>query len=238
MATETKTNPKKYARAVIFDMDGVLVDSEPLHKDADREALQSVGLDVPVEVLQGFAGVGGESFFSSILEQYGVAGDPEALSRVKTRALESILSALSANTPPVPGMEDLLSRIEGLGWPMAVASSSDEKIVSLVLGNLAIEERFSAVVTGSEVPAGKPAPDIFLLAAHRVSAEPSHCLVIEDSRAGTLAGRSAGMLVIGLDNPLSGDQDLTAAHCIVHSLDEIDEALLTELLPCSEGPGR
>ncbi|MHC4779707.1 MAG: HAD family hydrolase [Planctomycetota bacterium] len=217
--------------AVIFDMDGVLVDSEPLHKDADREALLSVGLDVPAKVLQEYAGMGGEAFFSSILERFGAGGDPEALCRVKNRALESILSSLSANTPPVPGVMRLLTRVEALGWPMAVASSSDKKIVTLVLSNLAISERFPVVVTGGEVPRGKPAPDIFLLAAKRLSVRPSRCLVIEDSRTGSLAARSAGMVTLGLYNPLSGDQDLSASHLVVDSLDAVDTDLLRSLLP-------
>jgi HAD superfamily hydrolase (TIGR01509 family) len=213
--------------AVIFDMDGVLVDSEPIHKIADIRAFRTVGLDIPIEVLQEYAGLGGDLFFPSILHRYGVSADAEALRLEKNRILADLLEA---HTPPVPGVHAMLDRLESLDWRRAVASSSDGGIVDLVLDRLNLRKRFDAIVTGSAVRHGKPSPDIFLHAASRVEVEPDRCVVIEDSRAGARAAKSAGMACIGLKNPLSGDQDLTTASRIVTSLDEIDAPLLLSLL--------
>lgn len=214
--------------AVIFDMDGVLVDSEPIHKEADVETFRTAGLDVPVRALQEYAGVGGDRFFSEVLARFGGRGDPAALRAVKNRILAG---RLRSACPPVPGSRALLDRVASLGWRCALASSSDPQIVGLVLAALGIRERFDAVVTGADVARGKPAPDIFLHAARLVGLPPARCVVVEDSAAGTRAARAAGMGCVGLRNPLSGAQDLSAAHRVVESLDAVTAELLVSLLP-------
>jgi HAD superfamily hydrolase (TIGR01509 family) len=136
---------------------------------------------------------------------------------------------LGEEAPPVPGALDLLGRVADSGRLRAVASSSDGEIVDLVLRRLGIRERFQAVVNGTQVDHGKPEPDIFFEAASRLGVEPARCLVLEDSEAGTRAARAAGMACIGLKNPHSGDQDLSAAHHVVDSLDEVTEDLFARL---------
>lgn len=213
--------------AVLFDMDGVLVDSEPIHKEADVAVFRTVGLEVPVEVLQEYAGTGADVFFSAVLRRFGVAGDVATLRAEKNRFLAELLRE---NAPAVPGALDLLSRVEGLGWKKAVASSSDEAIVGLVLERMGIAGRFEAVVTGDRVSRGKPAPDVFLAAAQALAVAPGRCVVVEDAGSGVAAALAAGMRCIGFQNPLSGNQDLSRAHRIVKSLDEVDAALLRSVL--------
>jgi HAD superfamily hydrolase (TIGR01509 family) len=219
--------------ALVLDMDGVIVDSEPIHKKADAAVFRSIGLDVPVAVLQGYAGVGGDVFFRSVLERYGREGDPAALRAEKNRALAAFLRE---EAPPVPGIRGLLDRAERGGLRLAVASSSDGSIVELVLGLLGIRDRFETVVDGSRVARGKPAPDLFLEAARRLSLPPARCVVVEDSAAGTRAAKAAGMPCVGLRNPNSGAQDLSAADRIVDSLDAIGIGLLDGLLRAASGP--
>jgi HAD superfamily hydrolase (TIGR01509 family) len=220
-------DPRTGDRALVLDMDGVIVDSEPIHKRADLAVFRSIGLDVPLSVLQGYAGVGGDTFFRSVLERFGLTGDPASLRAEKNRVLAGILRE---ETPPVPGILELLDRAESAGFRLAVASSTDDAIVDLVLGRLGIRGRFEAVIGGTRVARGKPAPDIFLEAARALRLPPSRCVVVEDSTAGTRAARAAGMPCVGLRNPNSGLQDLSAASCSADSLDEIGAELLLALL--------
>jgi len=213
--------------ALILDMDGVIVDSEPLHKEADRRIFREIGLDVPVEVLQEYAGTGADVFYRALLDRYGAQGDPEALHR---RKIEIMQALLRRNTPPVPGIHALVERADRWGLRLAVGSSSDDSVVETVLSRLGLRAFFTAVVTGDAVSRGKPAPDIFLLAASRLRLPPEGCVVVEDSKAGVEASVRAGMACIGFRNPRSGGQDLSAARRTVESLHEIDEALLRDLL--------
>ena len=214
---------KNTGPAVIFDMDGVLVDSEPIHKKADVAVFRTVGLEVPVEVLQEYAGTGADVFFDAVLRRFGVTGDVAHLRQEKNRILAGLLRE---KAPAVPGALDLLARVEALGWKKAVASSSDEAIVGLVLERMGIAGRFDAVVTGDRVSRGKPAPDVFLEAARALAVVPGRCVVVEDAGSGVSAALAAGMRCIGFRNPLSGNQDLSRAHRIVESLDAVDAALL------------
>ncbi|MHC5040378.1 MAG: HAD family hydrolase [Planctomycetota bacterium] len=213
--------------ALILDMDGVIVDSEPIHKKADILTLRSIGLEVPLAVLQEYAGTGAERFFTSILKRFSVKGDVHALRETKNEILSALLQE---DTPPVPGIFDLLDRTETPAWKRAVASSSEDAVVDLVLRRLNLETRFHTVVGGSGFAKGKPAPHIFLEASARLEVLPDRCVVVEDSTAGVRAAKAAGMPCIGFRNPLSGAQDLSLSDRIVDSLDAIGPGLLQELL--------
>ena len=122
---------------------------------------------------------------------------------------------------PIPGIVELLEELRRQRIAIGLASSSPRSFIEAVLAKFKIREYFACVVSGEEMPAGKPAPDIYLEAARQLHVPPEQCVVLEDSRNGVLAAKRAGMTCIGFANPASGGQDLSAADRIVHAISEI-----------------
>lgn len=123
---------------------------------------------------------------------------------------------------PIAGIRELLSALKENKIPIAVASSSPKKIINVILNKFQLEDYFKFIVSGEEVSHGKPAPDIFLETAKRLTIAPADCVVIEDSKNGSIAAKKAGMKCIGFQNLNSGNQDLTSADLIVDAIAQID----------------
>jgi len=179
--------------AVIFDMDGLMLDTEPLYKLAWQRAAVECGHPISEELyveLIGRSRVDGER----ILSQTFGADFPVEEFRAACATCEA--AAFAENLPALkPGLQGLLDLVESLRLPKAVATSTERHIAERQLRGLGLLPKFDAVATGDEVINGKPAPDLFLLAAERLGVVPSRCLVLEDSEAGVLAAHRAGMLV-------------------------------------------
>ena len=207
--------------AVIFDMDGVILDSEQVYQEIEREMYAELGINVTRQEHMTFMGTTENIMWEHMKSRHGLAEDPRELAR---RERERLLSRLRSpeGIPPIEGIEDLLQKLHEKGIPLLLASSSVREIIETVLQKLNIGQYFSGIVSGDEVERSKPAPDIFLEASSRAGLSPSKCIVIEDSVNGIRAARSAGMKVIGLKNAHSEDLDLSGADRIVHSLKEID----------------
>jgi HAD superfamily hydrolase (TIGR01509 family) len=217
-------------QAVIFDMDGVIIDSEPLHFRAESELFADLGLEIPEAEHQGYVGRTSESMWSSIRRKHGLRRSLDTLvANSRRRILELIAAA-----PPdllVPGLIDCLNYLRRRGLSLLVASSSQKALIELVLKKFELEDYFDHRVGGDEVSRGKPAPDIFLLAASRGGIPPAGCLVIEDSAHGVSAARAAGMACIGFQNPGSGSQDLSAADAVITDFAQIRDQDLLRFLP-------
>jgi HAD superfamily hydrolase (TIGR01509 family) len=177
---------------VIFDCDGVLVDSEIVSFEAEAEALAEVGIRVPVDALvERFVGLSSASAFAILEKEHGIRLPPDFAVRCRQR----VLDAFDTRLRPIAGVESLL---EGLAHRRCVASSSEPERIRHSLTLAGIFRYFDPhIFSATQVAHGKPAPDLFLFAAAQMGAAPERCLVIEDSVPGVTGARAAGMAVLG-----------------------------------------
>jgi HAD superfamily hydrolase (TIGR01509 family) len=180
---------------VIFDNDGVVVDSEPLASVATSQILTSLGHPMtPDECDQAFRGISLPNTRRWVEQGSGRPLPADFEDRYLARVAELIRSQLR----PVPGIVAVLDILDAAALPYCVASSSRREVISLALRTTGLSERFAGRWWGADdVAEGKPAPDLFLLAAKSMGARPENCVVVEDSGAGAQAGRAAGMSVLG-----------------------------------------
>lgn len=205
--------------AVVFDMDGVMIDSEPMQFAAYSFALTPLGVSLKKEDFIRWC-VGRKSYenFTFLRDYFGLTESVESLLAAKDTAYQSILCA---NLHPMPGLFALLDYLSEARSLLAVASSSRLHDIEIVLRGLGISHRFHVVVSGQEVAHGKPAPDIFLEAAHRLEVAAADCAVLEDTQAGVEAAVHAGMFCIAIPNHFTTSQDFSHAHARVHDLSEV-----------------
>jgi PPK2 family polyphosphate:nucleotide phosphotransferase len=205
--------------ALIFDLDGVIVDSEPMHFESDKRTFRDYGLEIADEDLEPYVGIPGAKMWADFIERFGLPDTVEAIAARQMAHKAELLREWPLDA--IPGVRELLAEAGRRGLFTAVASSSPREFVRAMLDSLKIADRFDAVVTGDEVPRGKPDPGIFLKAAKLLGARPGECLVIEDASAGVEAAKAAGMLCVGFRNPNSGNQDLSGADLVVTDIRQI-----------------
>ena len=177
-------------QAVIFDMDGVLVDSEPFGLEALRRVMARYGLGYTEEENAEFLGRTTLESCRILKARHGLAESEETLAGWY---IEGMLALIGQGPIPMTGVPDVLLRLRAAGYRMALASSAEPRVIDANLTALSLRALFEAVVSGTQVARGKPAPDVFLAAAERLGVPPHGCLVIEDSRNGLLAAKAAGM---------------------------------------------
>ena len=178
------------AQAVIFDMDGVLVDSEPFGFEAMRRMVARYGLGYSEEENAEFLGRTTLDSCRILKARHGLPDSAETLADFY---IEGMLAQIEEGPVPMPGVPDVLERVRAGGYLLALASSAELRVIHANLTALALGPLFEAVVSGTQVARGKPAPDVFLAAADRLAVPPALCLVVEDSRNGLLAAKAAGM---------------------------------------------
>ena len=201
--------------AVIFDLDGVLLDSEPIYLNATNTVLAREGRYLSPEENAAYIGWRYRDVLREIIPRLGLIHPPEYYV-AETR--QEVLRTLSGPLEPPPGAVELIDRLEAAGVPIAVGSSSAHAWVEMILTNLGLRERFPIVVGGDDVAHGKPAPDIFLRCAELLGVEPSRCAVIEDSPHGVQAARAAGMTAIGLRTAATATLTLDGCLAVVDGL--------------------
>ncbi len=185
-------------RAVIFDMDGVLLDSESLHYQAINELMESRGYRYSVELLHKYCGVPEKEIWPLLMKDVGMTGeDPEQMMQEHWIRYRRLLD--ENGLPEFPGTKEFLMMLREQGYRTAVASASLEHVIRDYLKELDLPECFDAVTSAQECRHGKPEPDVFLLAARKLDVRPEECMVIEDSVKGMIAARRAGMKWIGFD---------------------------------------
>jgi len=205
-------------RSVIFDMDGVISDSEPLHHEAERRLLAPFGVHLSRAQLESYTGMGLSAMLERFRSEFGLDVPAATLAARHHQALDDLFRE---RVEPIPHALDLIRNFHRSGLMLAVGSSSAMRLIQRVLEKFEIASYFNAVVSGQDVPNGKPHPDIFREAARRLGVGPGDCVVIEDSRNGVTAAVAAGMACIGFRSPNSPNQDLSAADRIVPDLSEI-----------------
>lgn len=211
--------------AVIFDVDGVLTDSEPLHLDAANRVLESFNARLSEEENQALLGLDEKTFWQKMIERFQLAEEPKALA--DRRVLE-VLRLIREGILPLPGVPEFITGLIMRGLLLATASSSPRVVVEAILEELGIERTFRSVICGDDVEEGKPAPHIFLKAAAALDVPPEECMVIEDSPNGILAARRAGMFVVAVENQYNRGLDLRAADRVFSGLNRFDWSLFDE----------
>jgi HAD superfamily hydrolase (TIGR01509 family) len=206
-------------QAVIFDLDGLLLDSESAWDGGRRALVAEHGLPWPDGATEAMLGMSSLEWSRYVHEELGVPLDPPQIS---DRVVAHVLDSYAERLPLLPGAEAAVARIAA-HWPLALASSSNKEVIDRVMETSGWGEVFKAWVSSEEVPRGKPAPDVFLEAARRVGVETRHATGIEDSHNGILAAGAAGLRVIAIPNREfpPGDGALRAADAVLGSLDEL-----------------
>lgn len=206
--------------AVIFDMDGVIVDTEPFSQRHIVSFLEVRGVSALDNYHQKLLGHDNRDVCSMIIQDYSLQVSLEQLMEEMSLSYFRFLQALPQMTP-VPGVRELIDDLSQDRFPLALASSASRRRIDLVMGRLGLEDAFKVKVSGYEVKRGKPEPDIFLLAAEKMCVLPSRCAVIEDSAAGVTAALKAGMYCIGYTGTNHHNQDLSPAHLTIKDLSEL-----------------
>ncbi len=214
-------------RAVIFDLDGTIIDSEPLHTEAVLRILYERGSVLDSRELDTYIGISSSVMWSEMRDRFGLQESVEALGTLQhSRNIEMLDDSGSIL---IPGIMNLLRNIRGQDLATAIASSSTKEYIEAVVERYFLAGYFDCLVSGEEVPRGKPKPDIFLRTAELLKVEPDSCVVIEDSDNGLTAAREAGIRSVGFRNPNSGRQTLSLADRVVDDIREITLDLLRNL---------
>lgn len=206
--------------SVLFDMDGVLVDSQPMHYDADIYTMKHFGVNLTVDELAAYAGTTNLDRYTRFKARYQMNAAVDEMVAFRESCIMRFV--YEYDLKPIDGVRALLESIKAAGLKTAVASSSSYDLIGAVLERLDLRMYFDAIVSGEDMENGKPAPDIFLKTARVLKSDESSCVVIEDSGNGVLAANRAGMKVIGYINPSSGVQNLETATRIIQRFDQIN----------------
>jgi len=216
-------------RAVLWDMDGTLIDSEEFHWISWRDTMANE--DIPITREQFLASFGQRN--DSIIPQWlGVASTPERVEKISSAKEELYRDLIRKHgMQPMPGVATWLDRLHQAGWRQAIASAAPRKNIDVVLEALSATHIFQGIVSAEDVHHGKPDPEVFLLAALRLGSPSERSIVVEDAVAGVNAARNAGMRSIGV----SRDGKHLPADIVVQSLEVLDpntfDALLTSNFP-------
>ncbi|HIX83219.1 MAG TPA: HAD-IA family hydrolase [Candidatus Megamonas gallistercoris] len=208
-------------KAVIFDMDGVIIDSESIHADMKIRTLTHFGIPCSMEDCVAYVGRSAKAFFSDFVH---LATKPVSVQEMVDYKHKIYLEyIIDSNTVyPIDGILDLLYELHENNIPVALASSADRKIINAVLTKFGLADCFKYILSGAELPASKPNPAIYALTAKALGLPPKDCVVIEDATAGIAAAKDAGAYCIAYDNPNSGPQDLSRADVVVNSINDIN----------------
>jgi len=208
-------------RAVIFDMDGVIVDSESRHASAFFQVVEEIGYGSNHGIVfADYVGRTDRDVWEDFLARHR---PPHQLDELLERKHAKMLEFLRRDQPLFPGMYELVEQLSA-SYQLGLASGSERPLVEAVLDLRTLRRFFSVTISGSDIHRGKPAPDIFLRAAKELGVAPEHCVVIEDSKPGVAAGLAAGMTVIAITNTHSREE-LAHAHYVVGAYDEIAKLL-------------
>lgn len=212
-------------KAVIFDMDGLLIDSEPLWRRAETPALAAVGVHPKPAEIHHALGRGIHNYVEYFYQLYPWEGSsPE---EVADQIIEELIRLVKAEGIPKAGVKEVLELCKGKGLKLAVASSSPHNVIDAVLDKLNIRGYFDHVHSGRNEPYSKPHPGVFITTAKQLGVDPHDCLVFEDAPSGVLAAKAANMHCVAVPEPeVKGHKFIQAADVVLDSLDDFDPMVL------------
>ena len=208
--------------AVIFDMDGVIVDSEPLQLQSYNQILRPYGVHLSEDDFMRFVGSTQIEILTAIKKESGISEDTHKLIQ---RKKEAYLALAEAKMEAMPGLYELIDWLEGLGMRIGLASSSPIEDIQAILGYIDLADHFAAVMSSVGLAHGKPHPEVFLLTAQELGVDPRRCVVLEDSGRGVEAAKRASMVCIAMPNRFTEHQDFSSAYSIEGDLFEVKAAL-------------
>ena len=214
--------------AVIFDMDGVLIDSEPIHIDIERKLFDKLGIAVSAEVHRNYLGVAGDYMYQDLKTKFGLPGSVSELLQFDDAFRCDYFRQLKDLTLN-EGVLNLIREIGQAGIKLGVATSSSPALAAILLERCEILSLFDGVVTTSEAGRSKPFPDVYLMAARKIGVGPADCVVFEDSPNGLSAARRAGMFTIAVQTSSVDIQELSAADFLIQTFEETSLQQVVEL---------
>jgi HAD superfamily hydrolase (TIGR01509 family) len=205
--------------AVVFDLDGVLIQTEELWDEVRENMARAAGGRYGQEEQRAMMGMSSPEWSRYMAEHVGVPGSPDEIAAEVVRQMSE---RYREHLPLIDGAVEAVERLAAR-WPLGVASSSNRELIDLVLELSGLDRLFDATVSSEEVARGKPAPDVYLEAAKRLGVDPSRSAAVEDSHAGIASAKAAGMRVLAIPNPSypPGDEALADADVVLGSLAEL-----------------
>lgn len=195
-------------KCIFFDMDGVIVNSEPMHFAVWKQVFAEYGLDVEYEVYKGCIGSNANYLLQLIYDGYGkdLRGNAQIHERF---AMAKAAYRKEHGLPVIVGVQGAVRQLKARGYRLAVVSSSPQEYIEQVIKSVGLDDCFEKLLSGDQIRHPKPAPDVYLMAAEVFGVTPEECAVVEDSHNGSKAAKAAGMTCYGFYNPDSGNQDLS-----------------------------
>ncbi|HVW89029.1 MAG TPA: HAD family phosphatase [Gaiellaceae bacterium] len=209
--------------AVVFDLDGVIVDSEQVWDEVREAYVVETGGRYSERATREMMGMSSPEWSTYMSEELAVPGTPE---EINAAIVERMLARYGEAPPLIPGAVEAVRRIAAR-WPLAIASSSNPELIEVVVRAAGLGDVFGIAVSSQEVPRGKPAPDVYLEAARRLGVEPTSCGAVEDSHNGIRSAKAAGMRVVAVPNPHfpPDDEAMAAADVVIGSIAELQVEL-------------
>lgn len=213
--------------AIIFDMDGLLVDSEPVWDKARSSMAAEAGKEWNEKDHRAVMGVSTEEWASYMIQRLELTISPE---EVQAEIVQRMLEMYREGVPYLPGAVEAVNLASG-HYPTALASGSHPNLIEAVVNDAPMQGKFKVVLSADEVGVGKPAPDVYLQTAHRLGIPPQQCLCLEDSGNGILAGLRAGMKVVAVPDPrfAPSQEILRQAHLVLTSLEAFSLETIRQL---------
>lgn len=210
-------------RAVVFDLDGVLWDGEPVYHEAFNVVLKPLGHVVSVEDYQQIMGNSVEAAWAWVLDRFGIAEPPDRFYKLYD---EATLEMLARSIEPLIGVRELVAELKRRGVPIGLASASLRQWVDATLAGIGLADAFDTTASASEVEHAKPAPDLYLLAAKNLGIDPTLCIAVEDTLTGVRAAKAAGMYAVQSRASSTAMAPLAEADAVISAYEEFDFSLL------------
>ncbi|NOY42938.1 MAG: HAD family phosphatase [Planctomycetes bacterium] len=209
--------PVSPLRAVVFDLDGLMFNTEDLYQDVGREVLARRGKELTAELLDEMMGRKSDISLQIMIDWHKL---DDTVADLSAESAEIMYRLLPERLAPMPGLLALLDALEGANIAKAIATSSNREFVTRVLGQFQLEPRFSFVFSSENITHGKPAPDVYLLAAKSLGFEPAEAMVLEDSQIGCRAAIAAGTYAVAVPGGHSHTHDFDGVQFVANSLED------------------
>lgn len=213
-------------KAVIFDMDGVIIDSEPIHMKLENETYKKLSIEVTGDEHRSFVGSTSHYMWGTLKDKYKLNQTLEELIEYDRSTYLKYLNSEECEITLIDGVKELIEDLYEKGIKLAIASSSPLNVIEVIAKKFQIEEYFEVFVTGDYVERSKPEPDIFLFASEKLGVSPENCVVIEDSHNGVRAAKKAGMKCVGINSDATGSQDISMADLVINSFKEVSKMIV------------
>jgi len=209
--------PATPLKAIVFDLDGLMFNTEDIYQDVGREVLRRRDKELTAELLDQMMGRKSDISLQIMIDWHNLNDTVDSLA---AESAEVMFELLPKRLAPLPGLIDLLDALEAASIPKAIATSSSREFVIRVLGQFQFEPRFSFVFSSEDITHGKPAPDVYLLATKSLGVDPQQAMVLEDSQIGCRAAIAAGTYAVAVPGGHSHTHDFEGAKFIANSLED------------------